>query len=419
MAMEPINYNIQVQDPFVRSLQGFQMGQQLGTMAQEARQRPMLEAQAAEKRQALLDFVQNPNPMASDYQRALILNPEIKDQIKQGWDAMTAERKEGMFRGGVQVLGALKAGQKDIARSLLEERAEAERNGGDLRQAQIFDTYAKLVDANPAALQQIIGLNLAAGDEAKFSESLERIEMLPGRLREQEAKATSEEVGARFAENKAVMDLEKAGWDIKKIQNDMQVARQNSAISALNAQIGREGNNLKRQELILKLQERQDKLNETVRMRAAEATSAIQQADTLLGSVNQAIKVAVKDGKPTGVIKSATGPIQSRLPTLDQDVADFEETINLLGSQITMSRIGEMKGVLSDRDLEVLRSSLGNLSLRQSPEKLVANLQNIKRLTEKAKNTTQQKFGVPAAAPAAAPSGPKRLKFNPVTGRVE
>lgn len=417
MALQPIDYAAQVQSPFLQSIQGIQIGQQLGAMAQQARMRPTIEAQAAEKRQAIIDFVQNPNPMAGDYQRALLLNPEITDQIKQGWDAINTERKETLFRGGVQVLGALKSGQSDIARNLLLERAEAERNSGDAQQAQIFDTYAKLVDVNPAALQQIIGLNLAGADPTKFAESMERLELLPGRLREQEAKATGEEVKSKFAESDALMRLEKTGWDIKKIQNDMEVSRQNSAISALNAQIGREGNDLKRQELLLKLQERKDKLDETVRTRAAEATSALQQADTLLGSVQRALGAAVtKDGKPTNVARSATGPIQSRLFTVSQDVADFEETINLLGSQITMSRIGEMKGVLSDRDLEVLRSSLGNLSLRQSPEKLISNLQTIQRLTEKAKTTTQQKFGAPVSAPA---GNKKRLKFNPETGRAE
>jgi hypothetical protein len=225
MVGQPIDYRIQVQDPFVRSLQGFQMGQQLGTMAQEARQRPMLEAQAAEKRQALLDFVQNPNPIAGDYQRALILNPEIKDQIKQGWEAMTAERKDSMFRGGVQVLGALKAGQTDMAKALLAERAEAERNSGNAQQAQVFDTYAKLVDVNPAALQQIIGLNLSAGDEAKFAESMDKLASAQGRELETEIKAEQRPFDLSKARAESVIKEAEAKFAPQKLLADLGLTR--------------------------------------------------------------------------------------------------------------------------------------------------------------------------------------------------
>jgi hypothetical protein len=180
MVDQPVNYSIQYQDPFARSIQGFQMGRELATAAKEMRMAPELEAQAAAeklyqqraaiaKRQELTNFVQNKNATASDYLRVLATNPELKEPLKQGWEAMGAARKEALFGEGLQVLSALEGGQPELAGQLLAKRAEASRNSGDVDQAKIFDTYSKLSSVNPAALKQIIGLNLAAGDADKFA----------------------------------------------------------------------------------------------------------------------------------------------------------------------------------------------------------------------------------------------------------
>ena len=180
MVDQPVNYSIQYQDPFARSIQGFQMGRELATAAKEMRMAPALEAQAeAEKlnqqraaiakRQELTNFVQNKNATASDYLRVLATNPELKEPLKQGWEAMGAARKEALFGEGLQVLSALEGGQSELAGQLLAKRAEASLNSGDVEQAKIFDTYSKLSSVNPAALKQIIGLNLAAGDADKFA----------------------------------------------------------------------------------------------------------------------------------------------------------------------------------------------------------------------------------------------------------
>jgi hypothetical protein len=180
MVDQPVNYSIQYQDPFARSIQGFQMGRELATAAKEMRMAPELEAQAAAeklyqqraaiaKRQELTNFVQNKNATASDYLRVLATNPELKEPLKQGWEAMGAARKEALFGEGLQVLSALEGGQPELAGQLLAKRAEASRNSGDVEQAKIFDTYSKLSSVNPAALKQIVGLNLAAGDADKFA----------------------------------------------------------------------------------------------------------------------------------------------------------------------------------------------------------------------------------------------------------
>jgi hypothetical protein len=249
MDFSPIDYSIQVADPFLRSLQGVEIGQKLGGMIREAREAPILAEQAAAKRQAIMDFVQNPNPMAADYSRALLLNPELEKPMKEGWTAMTAERKDSLFRSGIQVLSALEGGQAEIAKNLLRERAAAETNSNNPQQAQIFETYAKLVDVNPAALKQIIGLNLAAGDEEKFAENYERLKKLPGAVAEQEAtvrktfaEADIKEVEAAFAP--VLQNLEVKGKQANIAQTNAQIQNIASAINDRASRLNLDANKL-------------------------------------------------------------------------------------------------------------------------------------------------------------------------------
>lgn len=197
MVDQPVNYSIQYQDPFARSIQGFQMGRELATAAKEMRMAPQLEAQAIAKRQALADFAQNKNPTVADYQRVLLSNPELREPLKQSWEAMGEGRKNTLFNEGLQTLSALEGGQTDVAAQLLTTRAEAERNSGNETQAKVFDTYAKLAKDNPTALKQIIGVTLAGADPARFAENYERIAQLPGRVAQQGA-----ELGKTAAETK-------------------------------------------------------------------------------------------------------------------------------------------------------------------------------------------------------------------------
>ena len=197
MVDQPVNYSIQYQDPFARSIQGFQMGRELATAAKEMRMAPALEAQAIAKRQALADFAQNKNPTVADYQRVLLSNPELREPLKQSWDAMSEGRKNALFNEGIQTLSALEGGQTGLAAQLLTTRAEAERNSGNEAQANVFDTYAKLAKDNPTSLKQIIGVTLAGADPAKFGETYERVVQLPGRVAQQGA-----ELGKTAAETK-------------------------------------------------------------------------------------------------------------------------------------------------------------------------------------------------------------------------
>ena len=178
----------------------------------------------------------------------------------------------------------------------------------------------------------------------------------------------------------------------------------------MNAATARQGNDLKGQSNNLKFQELQLKLQDKIAERdakvgekAAEVTAGRATIDNMLNTADRVLQT------PMSVIGSAAGPISSRAPTLSQDTADFEELLNTLSSQAFMAQIPSLKGMgaLSNAEGEKLQSSLQNLSLRQSPERLVENVKEAQRLIMKSRENLSKKFGVPDVTPdtpAAQPS---------------
>jgi len=351
--------------------------------------------------------------------------------ISAAWEMMGAARQDEEFTTGSKIFQAIGRGRPDVAKSILQEKLEAAKAGG--QPTEKIKTMLDGLDRDPKEVMGRIGAVLATADPKRWKtiqeinqaaelqplkvdkakQELEKERVLTGRERSLADKAAVE---AKYAESAAATDLAKKNWDITKLQNDISVSRQNMAIATLNSKLAKEANELKKNEIQQKIDAAKEKREQAIRDRAAEASASIAASDNLNNTVEKILNMAVtgrdKAGKPTGftgTITSATGPISLRMPTLSQDVADFEEAINTLGSQITMSRIGEMKGALSDKDLATLQSSLQSLSLRQSPQQLVNNLLEVQRLTQKARKNTMDKFGAPATlsvpdTPAAQPS---------------
>lgn len=350
--------------------------------------------------------------------------PQFREAFGDVRKGVGEERVKNEFNQGFEISAALESGNPEVAKQRLMTIIEAKTRSGESA-----GTYQSALDAiekgDIQRAQSGVNQILAITDPDRYEKSVKALEeqrasqrlseLHPSKLLEAQSTAQKSAVAAKFAESDAAIDLKKKGWDITKIQEDIKIAKQNASIAALNAQISREGNQIKRAENQIKLGEFMQKRDEAVRGKVAEASTAAAHADNLLNTTEKALNMAItgrdKSGQPIGftdTIKSATGPFDVRMPTLNRGVADFEEVINTLGSQVIMSRLGEMKGVLSDKDIATLQSSLQSLSLRQSPKQLVDNLIEVQRLTQKARKTTMDKFGAPATlsvpdTPAAQP----------------
>ncbi len=416
--MQPIDYSIDVQSPFQSALQGFQAGNTIANM-QADRQKQELANQAAQSaidRQKLVQsetaaLFANPNPTAKDFVRVASMLPEKEAaSMRANWDALNKDRQDKSLQFAGQTMAAFNSGAPEVGISLLKEKAAAERNSGNEAQAKAYDTWAQLAEQNPNAVMKSIGMMVAqvpGGD--KVIESVTKIgaekraeDLATATLSEQQSKAQSAAVAAKFAESNAAQDLAKKGWDITKIQEDIKINKENSRIAALNAAISREGNQLKRQEMSLKLQEMKDKRDDVVRGKVAEAESARADMDNFTNTVDRFLSASVgKDGKPTSTIRAAAGPLDQLLPTMQSDVADLEALADTITSQAFMAQIPKMKGsgALSDAEGKKLQASLQNFSLKQSPERLIENMKEAQRLILKGRANLAKKYGIPDSVP--------------------
>jgi hypothetical protein len=430
----PINYSVDVQSPFEAALGGFKLGSDVATI-QATQQKRELEnkalAQAQQRQTDLANLFKNPNATAADYDAVAAFLP--KDQaaiVTQGFERKTKAQQQNDLLMGGQVYSAIKAGNLDIAKQMLTDQATALRNTGREDEAKAAEASIKLIDLNPTGAQATIGLYMARlPDGMKYLEAADKAlstvreeALQPSKMKETVAKADQAvadaataqakaknapekeaadaakakadadkaKVDAEFAKLKAEADLKQAAATLRKTDADILIAKENNRIAALNAAQAKETNNLKRQELQQKIDDAKEKRDAADREQQALVSNQVADIDNFLNTA-QRIKNTPKD-----IIKSATGPVASRLPTISSDVSDFEALVEALGSQAFIAQIPKIKGTgsLSEKEGDKLQASLQTLSLKQSPERLIENVDEAVRLLTKVRGNIGLKYGV-------------------------
>jgi hypothetical protein len=209
--IQPIDYATEVQSPFEAALGGFKLGSDVATM-QVTQQKRELERKALEKAQEkqldLEKLFKDPNATAEDYARVTAFLP--KDQaegVRKSFEMMTGEQQQTRLAQSGQIFSALKAGQPEIAKTLLKDQAVALRNSGRENDAKAAETYLQLIDLNPTGAQTTIGLMMAQLPGGK--EYLENVDKALSTIRA-EAKAPSELIEASAKADKAVADATSA-----------------------------------------------------------------------------------------------------------------------------------------------------------------------------------------------------------------
>jgi hypothetical protein len=433
--MEPINYLAQVADPFAQSLQGLQLGAGMAELQQkqaamvQQQQRQQLAAQEQAK------FFTNPSPTMRDAARyASLLSPEQANAFRPFMEGISKEQQQGTLNSTGRILSALQT-NPEIGIKLLQDSATAARNSGDNQDAALFDDMAAAA-ADPKRGPAIVFKSLAARTAGipGAKEFFENIDKSLSTARA-EAKAPAEQrkaiADADAAEAEAITklatadnaedrqaaesdlaraqadkarieadyqkqitqaELDKSAAVIRKTDADIIINRENARIAALNAAQAKETNVLRRDELRQKIDDAKEKRDTADRDQRATVANQSADVDNFL---NTAVRILQT---PKNIIESATGPITSRLPTTNQDVADFEALVEALSSQAFIAQIPKIKGTgsLSEKEGDKLQASLQTLSLKQSPARLVENVTEAVRLLTKVRENISLKYGVQA-----------------------
>ena len=409
MPLEPINYMTNQPNQGSDFLQGLKLAQvmkEIGTQRDAEQQAAELKVQYASDLKSAFD-----NPTPESFAMLSTKYPTQREAFKQSFEMLEAPKKAAELQTTGQVYTALLNNKPEIANGIISEQITALENSG--KDASKLKKIQETIAQDPQTATGIAGFMLsnmmgqkefkdyqdalgAAGKETREKGLFPaKLEEAVGKGKEATYVAQTAAVKAKFAESDAAQDLVKKGWDIKKIQSDIDIAKINSKIAAMNAATNRETNSLKLQELRLKMGEMQQKRDDTVREKIATVESTRSSMDNFLNTADRILKT------PKGTVRSATGPISARMLTLSADTADFEELVTTLGSQAFMAQIPIMKGTgaLSDAEGAKLYTSLQNLNLRQSPERLMQNVKEAQRLIMKARRNVSTKYGVPDSVP--------------------
>jgi hypothetical protein len=435
----PINYSADVQSPFEAVLGGFKLGSDVATIQATQKKRELETtalAQAQQRQTDLANLYKNPNASAADYQAIAAFLPKDQAEIvTKGFEAKTKLQQQNDLLMGGQVYSAVKAGNVDIAKQLLTDQATALRNSGREDEAKAAEASIKLIDLNPTGAQATIGLYMARlPDGMKYLEAADKAlstvreeAQAPAKLKEATAKAdqavadatsaqakaknapekeaadaalataqaAKAKVDAEFARAKAVLDAQQQAATLRKTDADILIAKENNRIAALNAAAAKELNAVKRDEILQKREDATDKRDQAKRDQDSLLGNQLSSIDNFL---NTAIRAT---NTPLSVRQSATGPVASRLPTVSQDVADFEGLIETLGAQAFLAQIPQIKGTgsLSENEGNKLQASLQNLSLKQSPQRLQENINEAVRLLTKARENIATRSGKAVAPP--------------------
>ena len=406
-------------------------------LAAAQRQQTILENQAlqakaalqAQQQAAVKAFYDLPSDLrtADEYERlSATLPKEQAENIRASFDAKTKEqqRKELLFGG--QVFAALRSGDRETANSLLLQRADAARNGGDESQAKAYENAAEMAAISPENAEMFIGTNLAVlpgGKEfisnvAAQSEMRTKEGMAPGQI----AKAIAE---GRTAEIIAATEQKMRDAEIA-----LKGAQTTAAKASAGASYASASKTLREIKHIDAMEPGQVALlaaqGEATRAEAAKkrgeaggGQAIIDAGQNVLNTVSQIKQlgtkpafgggvlgtVAGKTGYAKNVFEQVAGPIAGKTPEVTPEASDLSNLIETLKAQQFMSQIKQMTGMgaLSNEEGKKLSASVANLSLTQSPAQLQRNIDYIEETTKRGIEKAQRMMsgGGAAAAPAA------------------
>lgn len=398
MAFEPINYEVQVKNPFDSVIAGYKNATTIRDDQQKQAQALAEQAQAQQYQAEVSAALRNPTPQA--FSALAVKYPQHREAFKQGWDTLNTAQQQSELKDASAIAATLHAGRHDLALQQLDQRIEAAKNSG--MPTGEYQALRDQIESNP---QEAYGMtlhvisSLPGGDKVLTNLSTIGTEKraadeAPAVLAKKVADAEKAGIDAKYAEQGAVIDLQKKGWDIKKIQEDIEISKQANRIAAMNAAAAREGNALKREELKLKIAETRQALDDKIRTKVADAEASATTIDNSLNTIER-----LKRNKS---LNDVVGSIEGRVPSVFSDEgADAISLIETLGSQAFLSQATNLKGMgaLSNAEGEKLQSALTNLRRTQSEEQFRANLDEASRLLKKGRETLSKRTGVPLGSP--------------------
>lgn len=220
--MQPMNYMLDVKNPFQIALSGVEAGLGISNaMDKAAQQQQQLQLQK-QMQTDLGVLASNPNPTAQDFAQITTKYPSLAEHFKNTWNMLNTDQQQTRLSQASQIFAALNAGQPDIASKLAADQAAAFKNSGQDKDAQAMDTLSQLITKSPETAKTSTGLLLSSilGPE-KFATTYSTLAKLPSEVAKGQAEATK--AGYEAANTPQRLDLENRfkGSEIRNLDSQI------------------------------------------------------------------------------------------------------------------------------------------------------------------------------------------------------
>jgi len=424
---QPFNYSIGKQPSFAENLSYMQalQGQKAQQAAQvEANRKAKLENDQTQRQVTALDtFSQIESPVLADWQNLGVqLGGDKVEQLGKAFQQRTDAQNANSIKFGGQFMSALK-GSPEYAVQMLDTRIDAlsatdPQTAGFYRNLRsvLADEQGNVSKEGAEQVRIMAGTMLASvpGAENMFNALNTREDVLKKRLmtpvelkraKSEDAKAKSDATVAAntagFAELTSVADLANMGLDVSEQLDDPAMQQAVQKLATLKRREAEALTSLQLRDAQLKVYNQEREINDLAIERANDINTIGETIQTAMTQVDKVLKLGEVSDNFGNVLEQATGPIMSVLPTLDTDVANFEEAVEVLTSQIFLNNIERMEGTgtLTDAEGDRLANAAGSLSLRQGAQQFEDEMKQIKELLELANKRRLEKYPASVSVP--------------------
>ncbi len=416
--MDPINYQLDVVNPFESTFKGYQQGfgiraaNEQRDLAQKQQQAAM--AQQKQQRDALQSLMSKRDAGAEDYANATLLIPGMREQLKQAWDTKNTAQQQSHLSDLSQWSAAIQNGKPKIASDAMRQRADAMEAtaGAPTRESQALRAQAGVIEEHPEFGNYMLkSLLVAHPDGGKVIDSIAKMggerradQLQPALVNKGVADASTAQaeakikgVDAKYADSKALLDVEKKGWDIKKIKADIDIARESNRIATMNAVANRESNALKRQEL-------QAKIGDAVREREEKIAGKVAQAETEIAGVTDTISLIDEIFADPSSLKAVTGGSAWKGAIPGTENRTMAGKVDQLTNMLAAANLDKLKGPMSDKDIQFVKRISGNIDRYQDEDKFAGELTKVRDIMKRAESKLRAKYGAPEAKAPAKPA---------------
>lgn len=395
--VSPIDYRLDVINPFQQAMQGFNQGTQIAANQQalaaqraeeERKQQQYLAMQQQQK--DMYEFSQNPNKNFNDFVTFTTRYPQLTEQYKKSWEIMDAGQRQQSLSTAAQVMSAIKSGSPQVAQDILEEQAKAYENSGQKESAFNMRRMKGLIQKDPSNIYTTLGLFGSTVSPDEFAPMLEK--MGSNERAEQKQPYELNQISANTAKTIAETN------DIPLAAEDRRTGVQNQGKKI------EYDNQYNYDKLSQDQQQFYDGLDKTERieaakLRASKAESSVQKVERLekvenyANAAKQAADNAKNAARLAGLAKDYSGAFSIARQVPGNNFYTFAKDIETLKSQVFLTQIEKMRGLgaLTDKEGDAIRSSIASLDISQHPDIVQKNLTTIAKQLSQAAQSANRK----------------------------